>query len=130
MSRIRQQYLPLDGWGERRTEHGRNATAGDRPTRRASDLPGRHRELLDLFEPEAIFVDPATHSELRGHDQIREAVVAMPPQSHPRVEVCPPKAFVSGDIALVLSQWAMEATRGVSEAEARHIAAYLLTLRQ
>lgn len=64
--------------------------------------------LLDLFEPEAVFVDPASGAELRGHDQIRNAVAGML-QSSPRIEGGgPPKVWISGDVALVLSRWSME----------------------
>ncbi len=65
--------------------------------------------LLDLFEPDAVFVDPETSTALRGHDEIREVVVGML-ESNPHVEGRPPKVFVSGDIALVLSPWTMVAT--------------------
>lgn len=66
--------------------------------------------LLDLFEPDAVFVDPESGAELRGHDQIREAAVAMF-ESEPRNEgTAPPKVWVAGDVALVLSQWSLEGT--------------------
>ena len=66
--------------------------------------------LLDLFEPDAVFVDPESGAELRGHDQIREAAVAMF-ESDSRVEgTAPPKVWISGDVALVLSRWSLEGT--------------------
>ncbi|HEV2766525.1 MAG TPA: SgcJ/EcaC family oxidoreductase [Acidimicrobiales bacterium] len=65
--------------------------------------------LLDLFEPDAVFIDPASGTELRGRDQIRDAVLEML-ESKPRIIPGPPPTVViSGDIALVLSQWTMEA---------------------
>ncbi|MDQ4068829.1 MAG: SgcJ/EcaC family oxidoreductase [Actinomycetota bacterium] len=71
--------------------------------------------LLDLFEADAVFVDPETGSELRGHDEIREAARALF-ELKPRIEGAPPKVVVAGDIALVLSTWTMEVTSPEGEA--------------
>ena len=88
---------------------GKTPEETDRSVARAisqKDIDG----LLDLFEPEALFVDPGSGAELRGHEQIREAVAGMF-ESNPTIEeVAPPKVWVSGDVALVLSGWSMEAT--------------------
>jgi hypothetical protein len=48
--------------------------------------------LLDLFEPDAVFVDPTTGAELRGHDQIRSGAIEMF-KAKPRLEgtAGPPK---------------------------------------
>lgn len=66
--------------------------------------------LLDLFEPDAVLVEPESGAELRGHDEIREAAVAMF-EADPRIEgTGPPKVWISGDVALVLSAWSLEAS--------------------
>lgn len=64
--------------------------------------------LLDLFELDAVFVDPVSGAVLRGHDQIRKAAEEMF-ESKPRIDgTGPPKVWVAGDLALVLSMWRME----------------------
>jgi uncharacterized protein (TIGR02246 family) len=66
--------------------------------------------LLDLFELDAVFVDPGSGAELRGHDQIRQAAAEMF-ESKPRIEgTAPPKVWISGDLALVISTWSLDAT--------------------
>ncbi|MDP8901929.1 MAG: DUF4440 domain-containing protein [Actinomycetota bacterium] len=71
-------------------------------------INGRDVErLLELFEPEALFVDPESGGELRGHGEIREGAAGML-ESNPRIEGSGGKVFVAGDIALVLSNWVME----------------------
>lgn len=63
--------------------------------------------LLELFEPTAVFVDPGTGNVLRGHDEIRTAVIEMF-KSKPTLESkASPTVWISGDIALVLSRWSM-----------------------
>ena len=64
--------------------------------------------LLDLFELDAVFVEPVSGAVLRGHDRIREAAEDMF-ESKPRLEgTPPPKVWIAGDLALVLAKWAME----------------------
>ena len=66
--------------------------------------------LLDLFELDAVFVDPISGTEVRSHDRIRQMAAEMF-ESKPRVEATsPPKVWVCGDLALVLSKWSMELT--------------------
>lgn len=88
---------------------GKTPEETDRSVARAiaqRDIEG----LLDLFEPEALFIDPGSGAELRGLEQIREAVAGMF-ESNPTIEENrPPKVWVAGDLALVLSGWSMEAT--------------------
>ena len=64
--------------------------------------------LLDLFEPDAVFVDPETGGELRGEDAIRQGAAGML-ESNARIEGTGRKVLVAGDIALVLSSWTLEA---------------------
>ena len=64
--------------------------------------------LLDLFEPNAVFIDPTTGAEARGHDDIRAAVLEMF-EANPRIEeAAPARVWVAEDIALVLSSWSLE----------------------
>ena len=64
--------------------------------------------LLDLFEFDAVFVEPVSGAVLRGHERIRRAAADMF-ESKPRIEgTAPPKVWIAGDVALVFSKWAME----------------------
>ena len=64
--------------------------------------------LLDLFELDAAFVDPISGGVLRGRDRIRQAAEERF-ESNPRiVGTAPPKVWIAGDLALVLSKWSME----------------------
>jgi uncharacterized protein (TIGR02246 family) len=65
--------------------------------------------VVDLFEPDGVFIDPDSGAEFRGHEAIRDAVAALL-ESEAQVEGSPPQVFVAGDIALVLSGWTMEVT--------------------
>lgn len=64
---------------------------------------------LELFEPDAVLVDPASGEVLRGHEQIRvgiERFVAMQPEFVPTAE---PRVIEAGDVAIVLAPWAFDA---------------------
>jgi uncharacterized protein (TIGR02246 family) len=65
--------------------------------------------VLELFESDAMFIDPGTGAEIRGHAAIGEALLGLF-ESDATVQGTPPHVFVVDDIALVLSNWAMEAT--------------------
>lgn len=85
---------------------GGTPEATDRSMERA--VNGQDIEaLLDLFEPDAVFVDPGTGGELTGRDEIREGAAGMF-ESNPRIEGSGRKVFVAGNIALVLSNWTLE----------------------
>ena len=64
--------------------------------------------MLDLFEDDAIFVDAESGAQLRGRDAIREAVVTVF-ASEPKLQGGRPRVFIADDIALVISDWTMEA---------------------
>ncbi len=75
--------------------------------------------LLDLFELDAVFVDPVTGAVLRGHDRIREAAAEMF-EAKPRIDgTAPPKVWIAGDLALVLSKWSMEGSAPTANYSAR-----------
>ena len=60
--------------------------------------------LLDLLELDAAFVDPISGAVLRGRDRIRQAAEERF-ESNPRiVGTAPPKVWIAGDLALVLSK--------------------------
>jgi uncharacterized protein (TIGR02246 family) len=63
---------------------------------------------LDLFEPEAILVDPDDGTVLRGADEIRAAMLGMLEADISVTDAGPPRVLVAGDLALVLSRWTME----------------------
>lgn len=66
--------------------------------------------LVDLFESDAVLVDPGSGTEVRGHDRIRQMAAEMF-ESKPRLESTgPPTVWIAGDLALVLSKWSMEET--------------------
>lgn len=66
--------------------------------------------VLELFEPDAVLVDPDSGTPLRGHTEIREGVAAMLDGGAELLDAGAPTVLVSGDVALVLSTWAMRAT--------------------
>jgi uncharacterized protein (TIGR02246 family) len=62
---------------------------------------------LDLYEPDAVFIDPDSGAELRGHEQIRAGLHALF-EAQPRLEGEQVRVFQAGeDLALVLSKWTM-----------------------
>jgi uncharacterized protein (TIGR02246 family) len=61
---------------------------------------------LDLYEPDAVFVDVDSGAELHGHEQIRAGLKALF-QTRPRLEGQQLQVFRAGDLALVLSRWTM-----------------------
>ena len=65
--------------------------------------------VLDLFEPDGVFINPDSGAEIRGHDAIREALLGLF-ETEAKVQGTPPQVFISDDVALVLSGWVMEAT--------------------
>lgn len=68
------------------------------------DLDG----ALDLFEPEAVFVDPSSGQQMHGHDEIRQALVGFMEVDAQLLPSPPPTILVSGDVALVLAPWTLE----------------------
>jgi ketosteroid isomerase-like protein len=58
---------------------------------------------LDLYEPEALFVDPDSGTTLRGHEKIRAGLRAVF-EVRPRLEGQQLQVFQTDDIALVLSK--------------------------
>jgi uncharacterized protein (TIGR02246 family) len=63
--------------------------------------------VLELFEADGVFIDADSGVAVRGHEQIRAALVTLF-ESQPRLEGLPPTVFVAGDIALVISRWTLE----------------------
>jgi uncharacterized protein (TIGR02246 family) len=61
---------------------------------------------LDLYEPDAVFIDPDSGAELRGHEQIRAGLLALF-ESQPRLVGQQVQVLKTGDLALVLSTWTM-----------------------
>ena len=75
--------------------------------------------LLDLLELDAAFVDPISGAVLRGRDRIRQAAEERF-ESNPRiVGTAPPKVWIAGDLALVLSKWSMEGSAPTANYSAR-----------
>lgn len=64
--------------------------------------------VLELFEPDGVLVDPRSGQQLVGHDAIRSGVAAMLEGGVDSLESAPPTVLVTGNIALVLSGWAMQ----------------------
>lgn len=63
---------------------------------------------LDLFEPEAIFVDPNSGQQVRGHGELRRALAGFMTMDAQLLPAPPPTILMSGDIALVLAPWTLE----------------------
>jgi uncharacterized protein (TIGR02246 family) len=63
--------------------------------------------VLELFEADGVFIDADSGVVVRGHEQIRAALVTLF-QFKPRLEGLPPTVFVAGDIALVIPRWTLE----------------------
>jgi uncharacterized protein (TIGR02246 family) len=61
---------------------------------------------LDLYEPDAVFVDVDSGGELHGHAEIESGLQALF-QSRPRLEGQQLQVFKTADLALVLSRWTM-----------------------
>lgn len=68
------------------------------------DLDG----ALDLFEPDAVLVDPSSGEQVRGHGEIRQALVGFMAMDAQLLPAPPPTVLVSGDVALVLAPWTLE----------------------
>ena len=65
--------------------------------------------VIDLFEPDAMFVDPTSGTVLRGHAEIRDALEQML-DAMPELSGSVRQVHVAGDIALVLSDWTLAGT--------------------
>ncbi len=63
--------------------------------------------MLDLFEPNAVFIDPESGIELRGHQAIREAVTSFF-EADVTLQGEEPRVIIADDVALVISEWTME----------------------
>lgn len=87
--------------------------------------------VLDLFEPDAVFVVPDDGAELRGHDEIRAGLEAMFEGEPPTLEAAgKPVVYATGDVALVLSGWVLTAPDGQGGSERQTGAATDVMRRQ
>lgn len=65
--------------------------------------------VLELFEPDAVFIDPMSGTVLRGHAEIRDGLEAML-DSMPELSGSVRHVYLSGDVALVLGDWTLRST--------------------
>lgn len=64
--------------------------------------------VMECFDEEAVFVSPGTTQEARGIAAVRGAMTAFL-ETRPRLNATLELCVVAGDVALVVSEWKLEA---------------------